>query len=335
MDRRVRIGRRCALGTASAAARRARRGGFGRAARRSDRLGFYAACRAPVCARAHAYRRLVCAPPAPTCPAAKPALAAAASASSTATCSSASSFPPGSRGGSLRLAVACAGPAAASAARPRGPRCAPIRAADASFPPPAAERRTTAATPESASRIAALLRVLTASDAPARAQQVEHRQRQLHARQDRVPLFRHRRQHGGLQQHRQVRAMHRSHVRGRPHPRPAGQPLRRGRCERLPRPRPQVRRGGGDRLLPVQLPGECGVQRHVVLRRRAALRPGLRGASARLRLRALQPHCVVRPCSRLLASQAFDVIADRSKGVVDLLWRQVDCSKRKYSVTSY
>ena len=34
-------------------------------------------------------------------------------------------------------------------------------------------------------------------------------------------------------------------------------------------------------------------------------------------------------------SQAFDVIADRSKGVVDLLWRQVDCSKRKYSVTSY
>ena len=29
------------------------------------------------------------------------------------------------------------------------------------------------------------------------------------------------------------------------------------------------------------------------------------------------------------------MIADRGKGVVDLLWRQVDCSKRKYSVTSY
>ena len=36
-----------------------------------------------------------------------------------------------------------------------------------------------------------------------------------------------------------------------------------------------------------------------------------------------------------LGYAAFDVIADRGKGVVDLLWRQVDCSKRKYSVTSY
>jgi hypothetical protein len=35
------------------------------------------------------------------------------------------------------------------------------------------------------------------------------------------------------------------------------------------------------------------------------------------------------------AAQAFDVIANRGKGVVDLVWRQVDCSKRKYSVTSY
>jgi hypothetical protein len=29
------------------------------------------------------------------------------------------------------------------------------------------------------------------------------------------------------------------------------------------------------------------------------------------------------------------VIAKRDKGVVDLVWRQVDCSKRKDSVTTY
>jgi hypothetical protein len=34
------------------------------------------------------------------------------------------------------------------------------------------------------------------------------------------------------------------------------------------------------------------------------------------------------------ARQAFDVIGNRDKGVVDLLWRQVDCG-RKNSVTRY
>ena len=38
---------------------------------------------------------------------------------------------------------------------------------------------------------------------------------------------------------------------------------------------------------------------------------------------------------RLRCAQAFDVIADRSKGVVDLVWRQVDCATRKNSVTTY
>jgi hypothetical protein len=33
--------------------------------------------------------------------------------------------------------------------------------------------------------------------------------------------------------------------------------------------------------------------------------------------------------------QAFDVIADRGKGVVDLVWRPVDCGSRKNSVTVY
>ena len=33
--------------------------------------------------------------------------------------------------------------------------------------------------------------------------------------------------------------------------------------------------------------------------------------------------------------QAFDVLADRGKGVVDLVWRPVDCASRKNSVTTY
>ena len=75
----------------------------------------------------------------------------------------------------------------------------------------AAAPRTTAATPESASPCCAapLCPYLHASDArPLALQQVEHRQRQLHARQDRLPLLRHRRQHRRLGQHRQVRAVH-------------------------------------------------------------------------------------------------------------------------------
>jgi hypothetical protein len=34
-------------------------------------------------------------------------------------------------------------------------------------------------------------------------------------------------------------------------------------------------------------------------------------------------------------SQAFDIIANRNKGVVDLVFRQVDCSTRLHSITSY
>ena len=34
-------------------------------------------------------------------------------------------------------------------------------------------------------------------------------------------------------------------------------------------------------------------------------------------------------------TQAFDVLARRDKGVVDLVWRKVDCATRKNSVTSY
>ena len=44
-------------------------------------------------------------------------------------------------------------------------------------------------------------------------------------------------------------------------------------------------------------------------------------------------HRVLTPGSP--AAQAFDVIADRGKGVVDLVYRQVDCGSRKNSVTSY
>ena len=62
-----------------------------------------------------------------------------------------------------------------------------------------------------------------------------------------------------------------------------------------------------------------------------------RESSARqaLALLAARLLCSVADANAPCFAQAFDVIAERGKGVVDLIWRQVDCSSRKNSVTTY